>query len=128
MSHPRRRRLKRSRRPRFSAFRNATSNAGDMAVATGNTLMKSADSLVQKAPPPLPPFPVQLDRQPAILHQVVPESPAWAEEQGVTAIVKLLVTIDAKGQVQNVDIVSSGGNDLPAMRSRPSRRRRSSRW
>jgi TonB family protein len=83
-----------------------------MAVATGNTLMKPADSLVQKAPPPLPAVPVQLDRQPAILHQVVPEYPAWAEEQGVMAVVKLLVTIDAKGQVQNVDIVSSGGNDF----------------
>ncbi len=98
--------------PVFGISDNATSKAGDMAVATGNTLMKPADSLVQKAPPPLPAVPVQLDRQPAILHQVVPEYPAWAEEQGVMAVVKLLVTIDAKGQVQNVDIVSSGGNDF----------------
>jgi protein TonB len=98
--------------PVFGLSEEATDKAGDMAVATGNTLMKPADSVVQKAPPPLPAVPVQLDKQPEILNQVIPEYPAWAEEQGVTATVKLLVTIDAKGQVQNVDIVSAGGNDF----------------
>ncbi len=98
--------------PVFGIPEDATDKAGDMAVATGNTLMKPADSIVQKAPPPLPAAPVQLDRQPAILNQVIPEYPAWAEEQGVTATVKLLVTVDARGQVQNVAIVSSGGNDF----------------
>jgi len=98
--------------PVFGLSEDATDKAGDMAVATGNTLMKPADSVVQKAPPPLPAVPVQLDKQPAILNNVTPEYPAWAEEQGVTATVKLLVTIDARGQVQNVDIVSSGGNDF----------------
>jgi periplasmic protein TonB len=90
----------------------ATTPTGDMAVATGNTLMKPADSVVQAPPPPLPYAPVQLDRQPAILNQVTPVYPAWAEEQGVTATVQLQVTIDARGQVQSVAIVSSGGDDF----------------
>ena len=83
-----------------------------MAVATGNTLMKPADSLVQKAPPPLPPAPVHLERQPAVLKAVVPEYPGWAEESGVTATVQLQVTIDARGEVESVAIVGSGGNDF----------------
>ncbi len=98
--------------PVFGVPDDATSKSGDMAVATGNTLMKPADSMVQKAPPPLPFAPVQLDREPAILDQVIPEYPAWAEEQGVTATVKLQVTIDPHGKVQSVDLVSSGGNDF----------------
>jgi TonB family protein len=74
--------------------------------------MKPADSIVQKAPPPLPSGPVQLDKQPVILNQVIPEYPAWAEEQGITATIKLLVTIDGKGQVQSVVLASSEDNDF----------------
>jgi protein TonB len=98
--------------PVFGLSEDATSNAGDMAVATGNTLMRPADSIVQKAPPPLPTVPVQLDKQPAILNQVIPEYPGWAEEQGVTATVKLQVTIDPEGKVQSVALVSSDENDF----------------
>ena len=98
--------------PVFGLSEDATSNAGDMAIATGNTLMRPADSIVQKAPPPLPTVPVQLDKQPAILNQVIPEYPGWAEEQGVTATVKLQVTIDPEGKVQSVALVSSDENDF----------------
>ena len=98
--------------PVFGLPEDATSPAGDMAVATGNTLMKQADSVVQTAPPPLQAAPVQLDKQPAVLNQVIPEYPSWAEEQGVTATVQLQVTIDTQGQVQSVSIVRSGGNDF----------------
>jgi protein TonB len=98
--------------PVFGLAEDATSKAGDMAVATGNTLMKPADSIVQKAPPPLQAAPVQLNRQPAIVNQVIPEYPSWAEEQGVTATVKLQVTIDGAGKVREVVIVGSGGNDF----------------
>ncbi len=98
--------------PVFGLPENATSPTGDMAVATGNTLMKQADSVVQRAPPPRSAPPVRLDRQPAVLNRVIPDYPSWAEEQGVTAIVQLEVTIDAQGQVQNVTIVKSGGNDF----------------
>jgi protein TonB len=98
--------------PVFGIAEDATNKAGDMAVATGNTLMKPADAIVQKAPPPLPSGPIMLDKQPAILHQVLPEYPSWAEEQGITATVKLQVTIDAGGQVQNVVVVSSEGEEF----------------
>ena len=90
----------------------ATSPGGDLSVAVGNTLMKPADPVVQRTPPPLSAAPVQLDRQPAILNQVMPEYPAWAEEQGVTATVQLQVTIDAGGQVQSVAIVDSKASDF----------------
>ena len=96
----------------FGLPEDATSPAGDLAVATGNTLMKQADSVVQTAPPPLQAAPVQLDKQPAVLNQVIPEYPSWAEDQGVTATVQLQVTIDAQGRVQSVSIVRSGGNDF----------------
>lgn len=98
--------------PVFGLPEAATSQAGDMAVATGNTLMKRADSLVQHAPVAVSAAPKLLDKQPAVLNQVIPEYPAWAEEQGVTATVQLQVTIDAHGQVQDVSIIQSGGNDF----------------
>ena len=98
--------------PVFGLPEAATSQTGDMAVATGNTLMKHADSVVQKASPDLSATPKQLDKQPAVLNRVIPEYPAWAEEQGVTATVQLQVTIDAQGQVQSISIVRSGGNDF----------------
>ena len=98
--------------PVFGMPDDATNKGGDLAVATGNTLIKAADSVVQKAPPPLPSVPVELDREPAVLKQVVPEYPGWAEEQGVTATVKLQVVIDPQGRVQNVAPLSPGDNDF----------------
>ena len=98
--------------PVFGLPEAATNEAGDMAVATGNTLMKKADSVVQKPPPPLSADPIRLDKQPAVLNRVIPEYPTWAEEQGVTATVQLQVTIDAQGQVQNVSVVIPGGSDF----------------
>ena len=98
--------------PVFGLPEAATNQAGDIAVATGNTLMKHADSVVQKPPPALSEGPKQLTTQPAVLDQVIPDYPAWAEEQGVTATVQLLVTIDAQGHVQSVSIVGSSQTDF----------------
>ena len=98
--------------PVFGLPEAAMTQSGDVAVATGNTLMKQADSVVQEASPELSATPKQLDKQPAVLNQVIPEYPAWAEERGVTATVQLQVTIDAQGQVQSISIVRSGGNDF----------------
>jgi protein TonB len=96
----------------FGMPEEAAKDQGGVEVATGNTLMKPADSLVQKAPPPLPSAPVELDKQPAALNQVVPEYPSWAEEQGIQAQVRLTVTIDPLGKVTNVIILASGGKDF----------------
>ncbi|MDB5048319.1 MAG: TonB-dependent receptor [Fibrobacteres bacterium] len=98
----------------FGVPEEATDKAGDLSVATGNTLMKPADSLVQKAQPPLPAAPVRLDRQPAALNQVVPEYPGWAQEQGIQAEVRLSVTIDPQGKVTDVAIAASGGKEFDA--------------
>jgi protein TonB len=98
----------------FGMPEDAVDKGGDVSVATGNTLMKAADSVVEKAPPPLPAAPVQLDKEPAALNQVVPEYPAWAEEQGVQAQVRLMVTIDATGAVTDAQVAASGGKDFDA--------------
>jgi len=98
--------------PVFGLPEAATNEAGDMAVATGNTLMTQADSVVQKPSLPLSTVPERLDKQPAVLDQVIPEYPAWAEEQGVTATVQLQVIIDGNGRVQSVSVVKPGGNDF----------------
>ena len=95
--------------PVFGLPEEATVKTGDLAVATGNTLMKPADPVVQKAPPPLPSLPIDLDHQPMVLNTVVPEYPEWAEDQGVTAHVVLLVTIDATGRVSDLAVQRSGG-------------------
>ncbi len=55
---------------------------------------------------------MSLDHQPAALNQVVPEYPAWAEEQEVQAQVQLSVVIDEEGRVQNVEVQRSGGKDF----------------
>jgi protein TonB len=99
----------------------ATHEAGDVTVATGNTLMKSADSLAQKAPPPLPAAPVRLDKQPAALNQVVPDYPEWAEQQGVQSQVRLSVTIDPEGRVTEIQVLASGGRDFDANASKAAR-------
>jgi protein TonB len=98
--------------PVFGLAPEATDEKGDMAVATGNTLMKPADSLVQKAPPPPPPAPVQINQEPEALEKVMPKYPEWAEEQGVTSRVLVWVTIDDKGRVVETQIQKSGGKDF----------------
>jgi protein TonB len=94
--------------------KDAAEGKGDLAVATGNTLLKKADSLVKPAPPPAAPRPLRLDQEPEALEKVVPEYPAWAEEQGVTSRVLVMVTIDAEGKVVDARIGKSGGKDFDA--------------
>jgi protein TonB len=90
----------------------ATDGKGDLAVATGNTLLQKADSVVKPVPPPPPPKPMLLDQEPQALDKVVPAYPAWAEEQGVTSRVLVMVTIDAEGKVVDARIERTGGKDF----------------
>jgi periplasmic protein TonB len=99
-------------KPVFGLQEEALEGKGDMAVATGNTLMKAPDTIVEKPSAPLPPAPVQLDREPEMLVQMNPVYPSWAEEQGVTAKVIIMVTIDAEGNVTDAKIKTSGGKDF----------------
>ena len=95
--------------PQFGIEKEGTSEKGDFAVAIGNTLMKKSDSLVR--PPPTS-QPQQLDQEPEALGKVLPKYPEWAEEQGVTSRVVVLVTVDAQGRVIQTEIQKSGGQDF----------------
>lgn len=85
---------------------------GDLAVATGNTLMKEAEPEVAPQPPPLPPAPVFMDQPPRILHGVPPEYPARALDRGLEGTVVALITIDTSGSVTEVDVEKSAGVDF----------------
>ncbi len=98
--------------PQFGLEKEATIGNGDMAVATGNTLLQKADSVVKPAPPPPPQEPLRLDQEPEALEKVVPKYPDWAEEQGVTSRVLVMVTIDAQGNVIDARIDKTGGKDF----------------
>lgn len=99
-------------KPVFGLEEDALAGKGDLAVATGNTLMKAPDTVVEKPSAPIPPAPVQLDREPEMMVQMDPVYPSWAEEQGITAQVIIMVTIDAEGKVTDADVKSSGGKDF----------------
>jgi TonB family protein len=100
--------------PVFGLQEDETSEQGDMAVATGNTLAARPYSIVQKAPALLPPAPVELDRAPGFLKQAMAEYPGWAQDQGVEAVVLVWVTIDAEGRVTDASIKRAAGKDFDA--------------
>lgn len=88
------------------------SQAGGLAVATGNTLAKEAEEVVGPPPPPPPSAPVFLDQQPGILTGTPPEYPARALERGLEGTVVALVTIDTNGRVTEARIEQSAGRDF----------------
>jgi protein TonB len=98
--------------PQFGLDDEALGEAGDLAVATGNTIMKEAEPVVAPPPPPLPPAPVVLDQPPRILSGQLPEYPQRAADRGLEATVVALITIDTTGRVTNVVIESSGGPEF----------------
>jgi protein TonB len=98
--------------PQFGLSADATAANGGFAVATGNTLMKRPDSVVQKAPPPLPAAPIQSNFDVQVVSQAMPVYPEWALDQGVDAVVQAVITLDDKGKVTEVRIVRSGGKDF----------------
>jgi len=98
--------------PQFGLSADATSANGGFAVATGNTLMKSADSVVKKPPPPLPASPIQSNFDVQVVTQAMPVYPDWALDQGVEAVVQALITLDEKGKVTEVRFLRSGGKDF----------------
>lgn len=97
-------------KPRFGLEEADHSEAGDLAVATGNTLAKEAEEVV--GPPPPPSAPVFLDQQPGILTGTPPEYPARALERGLEGTVVALVTIDTNGRVTEARIEQSAGRDF----------------
>jgi TonB family protein len=98
--------------PQFGLEKEAAGEKGDMAVATGNTLLKKSDDTVKPEPPPPPPEPLLLDQEAVPLEKVPAKYPEWAEEQGVTSRVLLMVTVDAAGRVVDARVEKSGGKDF----------------
>lgn len=98
--------------PQFGLPPEGTSANGDMAVATGNSLLARADTVVRKAPPPLAAAPISSSYDAQVIKEVVPAYPSWAEEQGVQAVVEVVVSLDDKGQVTDVKFLRSGGRDF----------------
>ncbi|HKP96889.1 MAG TPA: energy transducer TonB [Fibrobacteria bacterium] len=98
--------------PQFGLEDGALGEGGDMAVATGNTILKVADSVVAPAPPILPAAPVFVDQAPKILAGDPPEYPASALDQGLEGTVVALIAIDTNGNVTDIKIEKSAGLDF----------------
>jgi TonB family protein len=81
-------------------------------VATGNTLMMEADSVVKAPVEALPAAPQMMDQAPRILKGKSPEYPQRALERGLEASLVVLITIDTLGRVTQVDVEKSGGRDF----------------
>jgi TonB family protein len=95
--------------PQFGMQYEQLSNAGELAVATGNTLMTEADSIVQEPVEAMPAVPQLVDQAPRILKGNPPEYPSRALERGLEATVVVVITIDTLGRVNHVDVERSGG-------------------
>lgn len=99
--------------PQFGLPEDATAANGGFAVATGNSLMVKADTVVKKAPPALPPAPpIQSSYDAMVVDDVMPVYPDWALDQGVQAVVEVMVTLDEKGKVSDIQFLRSGGKDF----------------
>jgi periplasmic protein TonB len=98
--------------PQFGLEEDALSDAGDLVVASGNTIMQAADTVVLPPAPSLPPAPELLDQPPRIVQGNPPEYPARALDRGLEGVVVALITIDTMGKVQSVTIEKSGGSDF----------------
>src|SRR5690606_15503181 len=95
--------------PQFGLQEEQLSEAGELSVATGNTLMTEADSVVQEPVAALPAVPQVMDQAPRILKGRPPEYPARALERGLEATVVVVISIDTLGRVTQVDVERSGG-------------------
>ena len=96
----------------FGLEDDALGNGGDMAAATGNTIMKEADSVTAPAPSPIPAAPIFVDQAPKILAGDPPEYPSRALDRGLEGTVLALISIDTNGTVTAVTIEKSAGGDF----------------
>ncbi len=95
--------------PQFGLQEEQLSEAGGLEVATGNTLMTKADSIVKEPVAALPAPPEIMNQAPRILKGRPPEYPMRALERGLEATVVVIISIDTLGRVSQVDIEQSGG-------------------
>lgn len=100
--------------PQFGLDPDATSGTGNMAVAVGNTLMTTPDTVVKKPVAALPPAPVQASYDAQVVKDVQPAYPEWALEQGVSLSIKVLISLDTLGKVTDVRFLNAGQRDFNA--------------
>jgi periplasmic protein TonB len=98
--------------PQFGLEEKDNSKTGELAVATGNTIMKEAEKQVAPPPPPLPTAPVMMDQAPRILKGKPPKYPAHALDRGLEGTVVALITIDTNGRVTKFEIERSAGREF----------------
>jgi protein TonB len=95
--------------PQFGLEAEALGEQGDMAVATGNTLMTEADTVVKAPVAALPSLPQLVDQPPKILKGRPPEYPALAHERNLEGLVVVIATLDTEGRVTGVEVEKSAG-------------------
>lgn len=100
--------------PQFGLKEDALSDHGELAVATGNTLMAEADTVVKAPVAELPSAPPLLDQAPRILRGRSPVYPERAQERGIEGTVVVLITIDTLGRVTDTKVEKSAGRELDA--------------
>jgi periplasmic protein TonB len=98
--------------PQFGLTEETLGESGDLAVATGNTIMASADTVVLPPPPPRPPSPQMLDQPPRIVKGEAPDYPARALDMGLEGTVVALITTDTSGSVTDIVIEKSACRDF----------------
>ncbi len=98
--------------PQFGLQEEQLSETGELSVATGNTLMTEADTVVKAPVEALPAVPFLVNQSPRILKGRAPEYPVRALERGLEATVIVIITIDTLGRVSHVDVERSGGRDF----------------
>jgi protein TonB len=103
--------------PQFGLSDDATDDDGDMEVATGNTLMKAADSIVKPAPPSLPAVNTEavLQEYKAGLVRFVVEHqqyPRIARRQNQQGVVRVRFSIERDGRIADVLISGASQFDL----------------
>jgi protein TonB len=98
--------------PQFGMQAEALSEAGEMSVATGNTLMTQADTVVKAPVAELPQAPEFFDQPPRILSAPQAEYPPRALDRGQEGVSRLRIEIDVNGRVTRVSVEKSGGRDF----------------
>lgn len=98
--------------PQFGLSADAMSGNGDMAVATGNTLMKKADDVVKPPAAALPAAPVMASYDVQIIKEVAPAYPQWAIDAGVALLIKVLISVDETGKVTDIRFLTAGQKDF----------------
>lgn len=98
--------------PQFGLEEGDVGETGELAVATGNTLMKEAEPGIAAPTPPSPPTPIFVDQPPLILKGEPPDYPERALDRGLEGTVVALITIDTSGAVTKVSIERSAGADF----------------